>query len=90
MKRYIHANLVQYNNPEELEVIGEIVDNDGDMDSLAAVLRPYFKIEDITHVGNFMFKAPTKDGRLLTIYTYPMDRNADRIRIDAITIRDGR
>lgn len=90
MKRYIRASLVQYNDPDELDIIGEIVDNDADLDALDALLRREFDYNELTHIGNFMFEADLDDGRLLTVYTYPIDRNNDRIRIDSITVQDRR
>ena len=90
MKRYIRASLVQYNDPDELDIIGEIVDNDADLDALDALLHTEFDYDGLNHIGNFMFEANLDDGRLLTVYTYPIDRNNDRIRIDSITIQDRR
>lgn len=90
MKRYIRASLVQYNDPDELDIIGEIVDNDADLDALDALLRREFDYNELNHIGNFMFEADLDDGRLLTVYTYPIDRNNDRIRIDSITVQDWR
>lgn len=90
MKRYIRASLVLYDDPDELDIIGEIIDNDADLDALDALLRRKFDYNELTHIGNFMFEADLDDGRLLTVYTYPIDRNNDRIRIDSITIQDRR
>lgn len=90
MKRYIRASLVLYDDPDELDIIGEIVDNDADLDALDALLRREFDYDELNHIGNFMFEANLDDGRLLTVYTYPIDRNNDRIRIDSITVQDRR
>lgn len=88
MKRYIRASLVQYDDPDDLEIIGEIVDNDADLDALTVLLKTEFDFDELNYLGNFMFEADLDDGKLLTVYTYPIDRNNDRIRIDSITIQN--